>query len=212
MHRRWYAVATALVLAATAWGMFIRARRQLLLTRRERALRAETDQRLNADRAGMAERTRISREMHDVLAHRISLMALHAGALEVRPDLPAEKVRDRRAAALDGSPGARGVAWRDRSAPRSTRTGGDAGSSATDPVGHPSPGRGNPAGGAKIDFKMQVDDPNVVPSGLGRDAFRILQEALTNIGKHGRGTGVNVHQGVPAREPLPGAGQTVPVA
>ena len=41
----------------------------------------------------MAERTRIAREMHDVLGHRISLLALHAGALEVRPDLPAEKVR-----------------------------------------------------------------------------------------------------------------------
>ena len=42
----------------------------------------------------MAERTRIAREMHDVLAHRISLLALHAGALEVRPDLPAAKVRE----------------------------------------------------------------------------------------------------------------------
>ena len=57
-------------------------------------LRAEADQRLHADRARMAERTRIAREMHDVLAHRISLLALHAGALEVRPDLPPEKVRE----------------------------------------------------------------------------------------------------------------------
>ena len=42
----------------------------------------------------MAERTRIAREMHDVLAHRISLLALHAGALEVRPDLPPAEVRE----------------------------------------------------------------------------------------------------------------------
>src|SRR6266536_2853227 len=74
--------------------MFVRARRQLLLTLRERALRAEADQHLHADRARMAERTRIAREMHDVLAHRISLLALHAGALEVRPDLPPEEVRE----------------------------------------------------------------------------------------------------------------------
>jgi signal transduction histidine kinase len=71
-------VTTPLALAAVAWGMFVRARRQLLLSLRERALRAEEDQRLHEDTARMAERTRIAREMHDVLTHRISLMALHA--------------------------------------------------------------------------------------------------------------------------------------
>ncbi|MGH8918880.1 MAG: sensor histidine kinase, partial [Actinomycetes bacterium] len=80
--------------AAVAWGMFVRARRQLLFTLRERALRAEADQLLHADSARMAERSRIAREMHDVLAHRISLVALHAGALEVRPDLPPAQVRE----------------------------------------------------------------------------------------------------------------------
>ena len=81
---------TPLAFAATAWGMFIRARRQLLLTLRERALRAEDAQRLHADRIRLAERTRIAREMHDVLGHRISLLALHAGALAFQPDLPPE--------------------------------------------------------------------------------------------------------------------------
>ena len=85
---------TPLTLAVTAWGMFIRARRQLLLSLRERAQRAEADQRLHEEQARMAERTRIAREMHDVLAHRISLLALHAGGLEVRPDLPPAKVRE----------------------------------------------------------------------------------------------------------------------
>jgi len=64
-------VTTPLALAAIAWGMFVRARRQLLLTLRERAFRAEADQRLYEETARMAERTRIAREMHDVLAHRI---------------------------------------------------------------------------------------------------------------------------------------------
>src|SRR3954470_6815358 len=71
----------ALAAAATAWGMFVRARRQLLCSLRERAQRAEADQLVRAERARLAERTRIAREMHDVLAHRISLVALHAGAL-----------------------------------------------------------------------------------------------------------------------------------
>ena len=62
--------------------MFIRARRQLLFTLRERALRAEADQPVYTKiRRGLAERTRILREMHDVLAHRISLLALHAGGV-----------------------------------------------------------------------------------------------------------------------------------
>jgi signal transduction histidine kinase len=65
-----------LALAASGWGMFIRARRQLLLSLRERALRAEADQELHEEQARVAERTRIAREMHDVLAHRISLLAL----------------------------------------------------------------------------------------------------------------------------------------
>jgi signal transduction histidine kinase len=42
--------------------------------------------------------------------------------------------------------------------------------------------------GAKIDFEMRVDHPSAAPSTLGRDAYRIVQESLTNIGKHARGT------------------------
>jgi signal transduction histidine kinase len=83
-----------LALAASGWGMFIRARRQLLLSLRERALRAEADQELHEEQARVAERTRIAREMNDVLAHRISLLALHAGGLEVRPDLPPDRVQE----------------------------------------------------------------------------------------------------------------------
>ena len=108
---------TPLAFAATAWGMFIRARRQLLLTLRERALRAEDAQRLHADRIRLAERTRIAREMHDVLGHRISLLALHAGALGIPAGPAAGRAGNRRADALDGPPGTRGVAGRDRSAP-----------------------------------------------------------------------------------------------
>ena len=85
---------TALTAAAIAWGMFVRARRQLLSTLRDRAQRAEADQLVRAERARLAERTRIARETHDVLAHRISLVALHAGALEVARDLPPAQVRE----------------------------------------------------------------------------------------------------------------------
>lgn len=92
----WVQATTGVLLqsAVIAWGMFVRARRQLLISLRVRAERAEAEQRLRADQARRSERTRIAREMHDVLAHRVSLIALHAGALEVRADLPPDSVRE----------------------------------------------------------------------------------------------------------------------
>ena len=81
-----------ITLAVLAWGMFVRARRQLIVSLRDRAERAEAEQQLRVAQARQLERTRIAREMHDVLAHRISLLSLHAGALEFRPDAPPEEV------------------------------------------------------------------------------------------------------------------------
>ena len=76
-------------LAVLAWGMFVRARRQSL---RERAGRVEAEQELRVAEARQGERNRIAREMHDVLAHRLSLLSLHAGALELRPDAAPDEV------------------------------------------------------------------------------------------------------------------------
>ena len=80
-----------LAAAAMGWGMFVRARHQLLASLTERAQRAEDEQHERVTRAQQAERTRIAREMHDILGHRLSLLGMHAGALEYRPDAsPAE--------------------------------------------------------------------------------------------------------------------------
>ena len=79
------ALSVLIVCVAVVWGMFVRARRQLVLSLRDRAERAETEQQLRVEQARQHERARIAREMHDVLAHRISLLSLHAGALEFRP-------------------------------------------------------------------------------------------------------------------------------
>src|SRR5262245_45982671 len=66
-----------------AAGGYIGARRDLVSSLRERADRAERERELRAEQAKVAERARIAREMHDVLAHKVSLIALHAGGLEV---------------------------------------------------------------------------------------------------------------------------------
>ncbi|MCG5220470.1 histidine kinase [Streptosporangium soli] len=63
-------------------GLWVRARRQVLDAARERSEQLLREQILRANQARGQERTRIAREMHDVVAHRVSLMVLHAGALE----------------------------------------------------------------------------------------------------------------------------------
>src|SRR5581483_2468249 len=69
------------------WGLFVRARRELV-----RSLRAQGDR--AAEEARAAERRRIAREMHDVLAHRLSLLSVHAGALEFHPGAPPGEIAE----------------------------------------------------------------------------------------------------------------------
>jgi signal transduction histidine kinase len=184
---------TPLALAAAAVGMFVRARRQLLFTLRERAQRAEAGQRLHEDRARMAERTRIAREMHDVLAHRISLLALHAGALEVRPDLPPEKVRETaellRSTARQALEELRGVVGLLREEPGKEWVPAAQQPTLADIRRLVEETRG---AGANIDLEMQVEQTDAIPGALGRDAYRIVQESLTNIGKHASGMATQV--------------------
>ena len=66
-----------------ALGLWLDDRRQLLAGLRERATQLEREQAVRAGRARAEERARIARDMHDVVAHRVSLMVLHAGALEM---------------------------------------------------------------------------------------------------------------------------------
>lgn len=81
-------IGVLLVLLVLSWGMVVRSRRQLVITLRERAHRAETEAGLRAEQAQRLAREAIAREMHDVLAHRLTLLSVHAGALEFRPDAP----------------------------------------------------------------------------------------------------------------------------
>jgi hypothetical protein len=77
------------VVAVLAWGMFVRARRQLALAERDRAA---SELELRVAQARQLERNRIAREMHDVLAHRLSLLSLQTGALELWPTAPPAEI------------------------------------------------------------------------------------------------------------------------
>ncbi|MBX7475480.1 sensor histidine kinase, partial [Streptomyces sp. MAG02] len=63
-----------ITIAVVGWGMFVRSRRQLLMSLRDRARRAENEAALRAEKAQRLAREAIAREMHDVLAHRLTLL------------------------------------------------------------------------------------------------------------------------------------------
>ncbi|MGW3494776.1 sensor histidine kinase [Streptomyces sp. NPDC001020] len=73
-----------LVALALALGMWAGSRRKLLGALRDQVEQLQVERELRAEQARLAERARIAREMHDVLAHRLSLLALHAGVLQLR--------------------------------------------------------------------------------------------------------------------------------
>ncbi len=182
------ALGAVLTAAVVAWGMFVRARRQLVVSLHDRACRAESEQRLRVDQARQLERTRIAREMHDVLAHRLSLLSMHAGALEYRPDAtPAEVARA--AGVIRAS--ARGALEDLRDVIGVLRDTGDG-----TPSDRPQPTLADlaalveqsRAAGLRVRLEYRVPNGATVPPVMGRTVYRVVQEALTNVRKHASGT------------------------
>jgi len=200
-------VVTALIVVV---GLYIGGRRELLRSLRERARLVEEEEHLRLAQARDHERTRIAREMHDVLAHRLSLVALHAGVLEYRDDLdPAETratagvIRENARTALTElrdvlgvlrEPGPDGGAV--AAPPQPTLAGLDellaearsAGMVVRLESSLPAAltgGRGDPAA---------ADGPSeeAPPTTTSRHAFRIVQECLTNARRHAPGQPVTV--------------------
>ena len=186
-----------------AWGMYRRSRRQ---TKRERHGRAQAEEQLRIEEIRHAERERIAREMHDVLAHRISLLSLHAGALEFRPDAPPDEV----ARAVGVIRASAHQALEDlRSVIGTLRDGAD---SEKPPPPQPTlaalPGllEESRAAGMQLYADVRVADLTAVPDGIGRNALRIVQEALTNARKHAPSAEVDLRV-----EGAPGEGLTIEV-
>jgi signal transduction histidine kinase len=179
-----------IISAVVAWGMFVRARRQLVFSLRERAQRAETEQQLRVEQARQQERARIAREMHDVLAHRISLLSLHAGALEFRPDAPPEEVARAagviRSSAHEALEDLRAVIGVLRDQPD-----GDA-PERPQPTFADLPALIEESRAAGVAVAYDWELVHDLPDALGRNAYRIVQEGLTNARKHARGAAVDV--------------------
>jgi signal transduction histidine kinase len=179
-----FAIWTAYVVAALALGSFVRVRRELVA-------RLQAEQQLRVRDARLTERARIAREMHDVLAHRISLLSVHAGALEVSLDASRQEIAQ---AAGVIRTNARAAQEELREVLGILRADPDA-----EPAQPPQPtladiGRlveqSRHAGMAVTLDDAFGDRP--VSALAGRTVYRVLQEALTNARKHAHGQPVSI--------------------
>ncbi|MEJ7695130.1 MAG: histidine kinase dimerization/phosphoacceptor domain-containing protein [Candidatus Limnocylindrales bacterium] len=190
-------VGVAFTVAMLAWGLYIGSRRELLWTLRDQVHRAESEQDLRVEQGRSNERARIAREMHDVLAHRISLITMHAGALAYRTDLSAEQVRaDRRADPGEVARSARRSASGPREAAATSptcRTGrqptfGDVGSLILEAE----------ESGMSVRYDDSVRLAPDMPEQVGRTTYRIVQEGLDQRPQaRGRCHGAGPHHRLP---------------
>ena len=145
---------------------------------------------LAADQAVAEERTRIAQEMHDVLGHKLSLITLQAGALQVNADRgpevieeQAELIRATSRQALDELRAIVGVLNKDN-----------------DPTFRPQPGLAevlelvahNQASGARIELDNRLGDAEAVPMATQTAVHRVVTEGLTNAHKHAPGAAVRL--------------------
>ena len=155
--------------------------RRVVRDRDERADLAERERDLAAHEAVLEERARIARELHDVIAHTVTVMVVQAQA---GPDLVSDAARARGAFGSIESSG--------REALRELRR--LLGVLRTDdepPVVGPQPGLGAvpalveelAAAGRRVDLRVE-GTPIELPPGVDLSAYRIVQEALTNVLKH----------------------------
>jgi len=185
-------VSNTVIYALLVWiGAYIGLRRDHLASLHDRALTAEREQASRAAQARANERARIAREMHDVLAHRISLVAMHAGALSYRTDLPPEQVAET-AAVVQSNAHAALEELRDVLGVLRAEEGTSGESSAASGPQRPQPTlveldelvSETRASGVDVRLESTAAPLADLPEAVSRNAYRIVQEALTNARKH----------------------------
>ncbi|WP_257881358.1 sensor histidine kinase [Gordonia terrae] len=186
-----YAVTAVATAAMVAWGLYIGSRRELLASWQARALASEAEQQAKVMQARSLERARIAREMHDILAHRISAMSMSAGALAYRSDLSGEQIRETAQTIQETSHLAltelREVLGVLREGP------GDA--TPEEPQGVPDLSALIEEArrlGMRLESRCDIDVSSLSP-GISRTLYRCVQEALTNARRHSPSAPVTLH-------------------
>ncbi len=197
-----WGLSVALYVACVSTGFYIGARRDLLSSLRERAENAEREQALRESSARESERTRIAREMHDALAHRISLVSLHAGALAYRSDL--DRAQTAEAATVIQSNAQLALTELRQILGVLRTTTGDPGVEPPQPTLASLPALLVDSEEAGVEVALETTTLRDAPGGSGglaldglseslsRAAFRIIQEGLTNARKHAAGAPVTL--------------------
>ncbi|MGP3771742.1 sensor histidine kinase [Streptomyces sp. SDT5-1] len=183
----WYAQENLGIFAwtgmAAAAGDAVRSRRAFVTAIRERAERAERTREEEARRRVAEERLRIARDLHDVVAHHIALVNVQAGVaahvMDRRPDQAKEAlghVREASRSALNELRATVGLLRQtgDPEAPTEPAPGLDRLDDLVDTFRH---------AGLPVEVARAQDAPPL-PAAVDLAAFRVVQEALTNVQKH----------------------------
>jgi signal transduction histidine kinase len=181
----------AVLAVPLAVGLAARSQRDLTGSLARQLEHLEAANRLRDEQVRMAERARIAREMHDVLAHRLSLLVLHTGVLQRRgdaaPEAMPDPVRERldllrttSAHALDDLRDLLG-ALRDHEGPVPLT-----------PTADDLPALVAESEKAGTRVRARTDDLAGLPAAVRLAAHRIVQEALTNARKHAPGAPVDL--------------------
>ncbi|WP_432850209.1 sensor histidine kinase [Amycolatopsis sp. CA-161197] len=183
----WGAMLGVLAFAGVApWllGRHVRLRRELARAGWRRAEEMESRQQLVADQARLRERARIASDMHDSLGHELSLIAVRAAALEVAgglDDTQRAAAGDLRANAATATERLREIigVLREDAAP-------------IEPVQGDLGELLERARASGLLIESQVDSLEAAPPMVARAAYRVVQEAVTNVAKHAPGAAVTV--------------------
>ena len=172
---------SALTVAALVLGDDLRNRRAYLAALEERAKRLELERDAETRAAVVAERATIARELHDIVAHHLSVMVIQSEAATYAIDADPERARAAMAAVTDTGRGALtemrhllGVLRPDEGQGRVPQPGLDELDALIDGVRH-----------AGLPVEFHIDEPTrPVTAGVEVALYRIVQEALTNALKH----------------------------
>jgi signal transduction histidine kinase len=182
-----------LTVAAILSGELMRGRQLLLDQHTERTARAERERDIEAERRVAEERLRIARDVHDVLAHTVSLMTVQAGvASDAMARDPAAAARALETIRTAGKQAMGEI----RSTVSVLRGTGPA-------LTAPAPGldalpelvETTRSRGLTVDLTMDVGDASV-DALVGLTAYRVVQESLTNVGRHAHASRVQVEVGL----------------